>query len=211
MHCFSFLIYGAILKATSFVLRVAHQQTEARNDPSVVGKAEIRGQFLFAQGSSSHDAQNRLNSGILRHNLDFFLLPTHVAAMYVRFHTRTHSHVFTHPHTRILTRSRFCLVSDRRPTPMATSTDGDSRYSDSRTMRANHTGRPINKNHENHEQANLSFIPPPAAAGKGVVPPLKAQVVRPKAHACVEGFHAERWGPPQIAPGPANCVTMEAT
>jgi hypothetical protein len=46
-------------------------KTEARNDPSVVGKAEIRGQFLIAQ-LPSHDVQNRLNSGILKHNLDFF-------------------------------------------------------------------------------------------------------------------------------------------
>jgi hypothetical protein len=52
-------------------MRVAHQQTEARNDPSVVGKAEIRGQFLIAQ-PPSHDAQNRLISRILRHTLDFF-------------------------------------------------------------------------------------------------------------------------------------------
>ena len=70
MHCFSFLIWGD--PKGDFVMRVAHQQTEARNDPSVVGKAEIWGQFLIAQ-LPSHDAQNRLNSGILRHNLDFFL------------------------------------------------------------------------------------------------------------------------------------------
>ena len=69
MHCFSFLIWGD--PKGDFVMRVAHQQTEARNDPSVVGKAEIRGQFLFAQ-PPSHNAQNRLNSGILRQNLDFF-------------------------------------------------------------------------------------------------------------------------------------------
>jgi hypothetical protein len=69
MHCFSFLIWGD--PNGDFGMRVAHQQTEARNDPSVVGKAEIRGQFLIAQ-PPSHDAQNRLNSGILRHNLDFF-------------------------------------------------------------------------------------------------------------------------------------------
>jgi hypothetical protein len=46
MHCFSFLIWGD--PKGDFVMRVAHQQTEARNDPSVVGKAEIRGQFLIA-------------------------------------------------------------------------------------------------------------------------------------------------------------------
>ena len=67
MHCFSFLIWGD--PKGDFGMRVAHQQTEARNDPSVVGKAEIRGQFLIAQ-PPFHDAQNRLNSGILRHNLD---------------------------------------------------------------------------------------------------------------------------------------------
>ena len=69
MHCFSFLIWGD--PKGDFVMRVAHQQTEARNDPSVVGKAEIRGLFLIAQ-PPSHDAQNRLNSGILRHNLNLF-------------------------------------------------------------------------------------------------------------------------------------------
>jgi hypothetical protein len=69
MHCLSFLIWGD--PKGDFVMRVAHQQTEAGNDPSVVGKAEIRGLFLIAQ-PPSHDAQNRLNSGILRHNLDFF-------------------------------------------------------------------------------------------------------------------------------------------
>jgi hypothetical protein len=56
MHCFSFLIWGD--PKGDFVMRVAHQQTEARNDPSVQEKAEIRGQFLFAQ--PPHDAQNRL-------------------------------------------------------------------------------------------------------------------------------------------------------
>jgi hypothetical protein len=78
MHCFSFLIWGD--PKGDFGMRVAHQQTEARNDPSVVGKAEIRGHCLIAQPPSqpnpsldSQDAQHRLNSGILRHNLDFFL------------------------------------------------------------------------------------------------------------------------------------------
>jgi hypothetical protein len=86
MHCFSFLIWGD--PKCDFVMRVAHQQTEVRNDPSVVGKAEIRGLFLIAQ-PPSHDAQNRLNSGILRQNLDFFLVDICSMCMYC-----SHAHNF---------------------------------------------------------------------------------------------------------------------
>jgi hypothetical protein len=67
-----FLIWGD--PKGDFGMRVAHQQTEARNDPSVVGKLKSG---VIAQ-PPSHDAQNRLNTGILRHNLDFFQAGIHL-------------------------------------------------------------------------------------------------------------------------------------